>query len=524
MKKKRLSALFFTVVMCCSMLAGCGATSSSASSAVPGSQTNATGNPEYAEPVEITVFRSADTSQSYNDETYVNYIKEKFNLTLNYEYAPSSAAIEKLNLSFATGEYADMIEVAGVSELGRYAADGFLLPMNEHWEQLSEYKNAYEEDEWELMLQTYKSGDGNLYFLPQRMAPSATSSNVWMYRVDEFEKAGIALPKTTDEFLEAMRALKRINPDLTIPNRWGLANALEGFNIAFRTGYDIYMDIDTNQVEYGPITDKFRALLIFMNTLYSEGILHNEFVTMTPEQRVAEVTKGNVYANFQFPGAEAGLNSYQASAGLPEDWAYDTEALLLTAYPDKEPMYQDYALYMSYGIALTDNLEGERLDRVLEYLNWSASEEGQLFHEYGIEGVHHEMDGDVPVWLDSEDGVPYGEIIGDFGPFGYYLIQNDPGAAAAYPLAAEINEVTKDMDAMFYGVVPNQPTEEEESQMIDDKILMDSTRDEWTLAFIIGTKNPNDDAQWQAYLDKMNEVGASEYLELYRTANARVMQ
>jgi len=480
-------------------------------------------------PVEVTVFRGYTPSPEYNDSMYLDFVKEKFNLLLKYEYAPSSSSTEKLQLAFATNSYPDMVEVETISALKRIAADEFLLDMNQYMEQLSYYRTAFTDSQWDAMFKENISASGALYFLPQKMAASSTSSNVWMYRTAAFKDLGIELPNTTEEFLACMRAFKAANANTTLPNRWGLWNALEGFNIAFRTGMGTFFDIDSNQVEYGPATQKFRDLLVFMNTLYAEDILHKEFITMSGEQRVAEVSKGNVYANFQFAGAEGGLNSWQEATGLPTDWVVDFDHLLLTAYPELGASQQEWPLHLGYGIAITDHVEAgsEKLNRILEYLNWSSSEEGQLFHEYGIQGMTYEIIDGVPTYLpypnaaaDAADPTWYTPLF-DNGPFGYYLIQNEVGSAAIYPTASLVNEALKDVDRFYMGSVPVLLSSEEETRLGDITLILTQTAEEWIQEFILGTKNPADDTQWNDFISTLMDLGLEEYLQLYREGNAR---
>lgn len=480
--------------------------------------------------IEVTVFRSYTPSPEYDDTMYVEFVRDMFNLQLNYEYAPSSSVTEKLQLSFATNSYADVVELVSTDSLKLIAKDGFLHDLNPYLDnELANYRAVYTDSQWDTMYKENVLADGGFYFLPQKMAGSATSSNVWMWRRDQFEALGMELPVTTDDFLAAMRAFKAENPSTTIPNRWGLWNALEGFNIAFRTTMFIFRDPDTGMVEFGPETDKFRDLMIFMHTLYAEDILNKEFITMSDEQRYAEFSQGNVYANFQFPGAEAGLNYYQGASGLAEDWVVDYDHLLLTAYPELGPTQQEWALHLNYGIAITDRVDAgsEKMARILEYLNWSCSIEGQLFHEYGVEGLSYSLADGVATFLpypgaeNEEDPTWYSPLFNN-GPFGYYLAQNEKSAAAAWPTASIVNEALDGVEMAYQGGVPVELSKDEETRLGDLALIVHQTQEEWMQDFILGVKDPSDDTQWENYLKALRSVGMDEYVSLYRLGYERI--
>ena len=480
------------------------------------------------DPIEVSVFRSSDMSQNYSDALFVDFIKEKFNITLKYTYVPSSVAIEKMNLAFATNTYDDMLEMVSTTDVNRLAKDDFIVPLSDHIDKLSNYKDAYPADDWKRLTDTISDAEGKFYILPVKEAVNSSSSWIWMFRNEEFENVGMPVPKTIDELYQGLKKIKtEVNPNLTIPNRWGLINALEGFNLAFRTRYDTWKDPDADyQIVLGAATDKFRDLLIFMHKLYAEDILAKEFVTMKDSQRMSQFTQGNVYCNFQFSGYEESLNTIMTAAKQPANWEADVEHLTLTAYPDKGPMQQKWPAFYSFGVALTDKLEGDRLNRMLNYLNWSCSEEGQFFHEFGVEGESYELVDGVPKYigkyLDSTDPDSYFGLVQDYGPFGYFVIQNEAHAELAYPGPAKTNKDLEGVEQMDYSPVPYRFTADEESRQADLGTIIDQIVKEHIQQFIMGNKDPGSDTEWQNFINALNNAGLEEYLQILRDANARL--
>ena len=58
----------------------------------------------------------------------------------------------------------------------------------------------------------------------------------------------------------------------------------QGFALAFRTNTNFFFDPDMQQLEYGPATDKFRDMLVYVEKLYAEGLIDPEFQTATDTQ------------------------------------------------------------------------------------------------------------------------------------------------------------------------------------------------------------------------------------------------
>jgi putative aldouronate transport system substrate-binding protein len=64
---------------------------------------------------------------------------------------------------------------------------------------------------------------------------------------------------------------------------------------------------------------------------------------------------------------------------------------------------------------------------------------------------------------------------------------------------------------------------EEQEEITDIQILWPELVLEWTMNFITGALDPNDDAAWQSYVDEMNNQGLETYLEMAQTAYERTV-
>ena len=259
-----------------------------------------------------------------------------------------------------------------IATVNRLAKDS---PLSDHLDKLDNYRGAYSDYDWNNLVDTLSDETGKFYILPVKEAENSSSSYVWMYRKDAFDAIGADLPVTTDDLFDALFKIKQsLNPNLTMPNRWGLYNALEGYNLAFRTKHEVWKDVDENNtIVYGAVTDKFRDLLIYMNKLYAAGILTAEYVTMTDQAAHGAVQPGQCIRQFSSsPATREMLNKISDAAKIDAVWIKDKEHLTLTAYPELGPMQQKWPAFYALWRRPDDRVEEDRLDQLLDYVNGPA--------------------------------------------------------------------------------------------------------------------------------------------------------
>ena len=132
---------------------------------------------------------------------------------------------------------------------------------------------------------------GGQYAIPARRVVVA-----WMgmfIREDWVEKLGREMPKTKQEFLDTLRAFRDENP-----------GNVEGGCIPYALGRDLryqlplqwsfYKDLSTRTLACEPTVahDGYEDYLLFLNTLYNEGLVSPDFALNTDDAQWAEVTSG----------------------------------------------------------------------------------------------------------------------------------------------------------------------------------------------------------------------------------------
>ena len=225
---------------------------------------------------------------------------------------------------------------------------------------------------------------------------SVTATDVRPYvRTDVLEEAGVEMPATVDEFRQALRDLKEY---------YGVASFIPKLNnysctwapmlyAAFGTGCNPTWDVDDNGIVYfAGMSDQMKYYYEYMNSLYEEGLIHQELATLD-SATIKELEKSGTvafldYAANDIPADENG--EWHISCVAPLTSEYDsTQEVMGTTYVN------NYA-------SLFINSDSEYIKELCQMVDICfASEEvvegsgllGQSFI-YGVEGEHWEINDD----------------------------------------------------------------------------------------------------------------------------------
>lgn len=160
-----------------------------------------------------------------------------------------------------------------------------------------------------------------------------------MIRGDLLEKNQLPMPTTWAELEETLEKLHEIYPEM-IPYSARGQNRLIGIDYLSVTrsiGADYNMHRDENNVWHlGRIESRYRDFLVFMNRLYSKGLLDSEYLTKSLSNLQEECSAGKVMFFYENPTFVADINKTLASV--------DSEAYF-TMVPLLENQYGETANY-----------------------------------------------------------------------------------------------------------------------------------------------------------------------------------
>jgi len=113
------------------------------------------------------------------------------------ELMPIDKELELASITMSSKSDAIDVLYLNDSSLKRFAANGWLEPLDDLWEK---YKAEYDLDDFPKSVIDAVSYDGHIYSMP-----IFTNTELFFYRKDLFEEAGVEPPKTMDEYLAAAK-------------------------------------------------------------------------------------------------------------------------------------------------------------------------------------------------------------------------------------------------------------------------------------------------------------------------------
>ncbi len=401
MKKKRtLFGAIIPLLVIPIIAAGCGSSETNvgqSGESVPPAAHNQSGTGEkpvteneYPEMDMRYMLRGTDKARSLLD-LMEKKVKERWNVNLEIEMVDKNIYEEKLNVAFAAGNQADIVEIGNQSLVAEAIQNGALIPVDD----------IIQREPWNQMPESFfktSSVDGKVYGLPQfRSLPETI-----YYRVDWAEKLNLKLPTTPDELYEFLYAMAKSDPDGDgVDNTYGFTirpdfNETSAYFQMFLpvhvTNMGLYLDEEEGVIKSSYyLIDDMKAALAWFRRAHAEGVLDPEWILEVQSNSEDKFMTGKTGAwmkGVQWIGPRAA----KIKQGNP-----DAE---ITSLPIVNGTYgANYATINSStaNVYLTNtSKDTERAKLVLEYL---LSPEGTLDMAAGEEGVTFTVENGEIHWL-----------------------------------------------------------------------------------------------------------------------------
>ena len=236
----------------------------------------------------------------YATNEATQWLEEKTNVKVNWETVPSEGREEKINIILASGDLPDVFYGTRINtkQEALYGSEEKLfIPLNnlidEHGFWFTQALSEFEFD----VLGMIKNPDGNIYGLPtlSNCFHCFNSKKMWL-NTTWLKNLGLAVPKTTDEFYNVLKAFKdkdangNGNPNDEYPlvgstRLWNGAPELFLLNSFLfypeqGTPFSVIKGKATSVVD----TAAYKAGLKYLNKLYSEGLLYEATYTQDANQ------------------------------------------------------------------------------------------------------------------------------------------------------------------------------------------------------------------------------------------------
>ena len=331
----------------------------------------------YPETIEYTLGKMTSVNNSnmpendtYTDNAYTRYIKSVINVqNVDVFEANDSQYDTNVSMVISMGSLPDIMVVSSQDEVEQLVEAGLI-------EDLTESYNNCISDRIRKMYESYGDSlkdmvtyDGKIMALPETNITDGPNL-VWL-RKDWMDKLGLSEPHTIDDVVNIVKHFISEDPGNNgvdasgKPNTVGLAVDTD---VTGECGYssEFLLDIifacfgaypkqwimnDDGEIVYGSVTDEAKEALSYINSLYNQGVIDNDFLLRT-STNICELIENGLCGSFFGPWWAPNNPLANAVSRNPDaDWqAYliATDSDGTTSYHSQNPCYKYVVVRKGY--------------------------------------------------------------------------------------------------------------------------------------------------------------------------------
>lgn len=446
----------------------------------------------------------------YNKDWAVwDWIEEHTGATFEAQL-PSGELQDTINLNVASGSMPDITFFTNRQEANKFGQQGVLANVLDYIDVMPNFKAWMEK--YPDITQATLAADGGMYMLPNE-GFGETNRIIWMYREDIFKKHGLESPKTYEELVEVGRELKSLYPD-SYPFAFRSGSNLEILRFTspqFGTHNSFFLDEETGEVRYGPIEEEFKKLVETFHTLYKEGIIPPDWLTVNVQQWQDMVSNDKTFMLVDYIGRLDLFNIPLKEQNPEFNLAFMTP-------PEGLPGFDVNPHTHTLESGITVSSQSKKIKEVFQVYDWYYSEEARELISWGKDDeVYVTENGERklrPEYLDVTDVRKKTGLAtnGAYIWFDYdaHLAPSSQEQRDAYDLARQHDSV--------YRVNP-QFNESELNTVSLLQSNIDKHREEQLTRFILGERSLD---QWDDYVAEAKNLGLDELTDLVRQAYERL--
>ncbi|MNO28666.1 Lipoprotein LipO precursor [compost metagenome] len=375
--------------------AGCGG------SGGKGAANSAKGNADDdLSPITFSFF-GADANPNWNNmqDDVGKVITAKTGVTLNAEFdVGSGGGQDKISLMAASGDYPELIYAKG--ELGKLVDAGAIIDLTDLIEEHAPNIKKIMSENMNRM--KYSLEDPSIYSIPTNIGVDQQyfdAVNGFQVQHRVLKELGYPEIRTIDDYEKVLREYVAKHPTTegqpTIPltlnaDGWKMLitvtnqanNTTNGMNDG-----EYHVDPETYEAKLHYKRPIEREYFRWLNKLYHDGLLDKDSFVQKEDQYKAKIASGRVLGltsvDWEYGEAE---NALKAAGKFEYTYAHFPVTL--------SEEYKDHAMQSfgvdGYGISITTACKDPV--RAIQFLDWLASDEGQVLRNWGIEGKHYQVE------------------------------------------------------------------------------------------------------------------------------------
>lgn len=331
-------------------------------------------------------------------------LMEKFGCTIEYQHPAQGQDGEKFNLLVASGDLPDIIEYKWMTGYQggpqKAIADGVIYPLDIEKDAPNLYAYAKENPDVDKMM---KTDDGQYFGYPFiRGDEYLLTSAGLIVREDWLQDLGLEMPETLDDWTNMLREFKA-NKSSGAPIGSSLTGAINQGAFVSAFGIQDGFYLEDGKVVYGPVDDRYKDFLEFMNGWYKEGLIDQDYAS--PNAASAQANMLNGVNGVAFASCGSGIGRWMAAA--PDDKFSVTGAKNPVMNKGEVPMFGNYQNPVTGTVAVI-SMDAENKELCAKLLDYGYTEEGKMLFNFGIEGESYNMVDGYPTYTEEITNNPDG--------------------------------------------------------------------------------------------------------------------
>ncbi|MFD1136074.1 extracellular solute-binding protein [Paenibacillus urinalis] len=380
-------------------------TACSSGGASGGNEKDENGN--YVDKMTVSVASTIQLKEGQLDNEFHQFWMDKYNIDWEYNFIEWDSWGEKLRLWINSGDLPDVATWNYVhGDAMNYIDQGLLYQFPEDWKE--RWPNVAAAYQLTGLGEQLEELTGGTYLLPRPVYyenkpadPLVNQIGVIALRKDWAEAVGFELKDayTTGELMEYARLVKEKDPGKVgsnlVPLSFNADDALTNLimpNSEHSRVESAFYKGEDGKYHWGAADEETLTGLKLMQEAYKEGLLNPEFYTW-------KNSEGS--DNFRVSGTAAvtslgGLASYRqdVDTAMRKNLGVESDELVHTAIvlgDDGKYRNLEQANFWS-ALIFSPDIDDAKFERIMDMIDYTTSEEGQLILNMGFEGTDWEYD------------------------------------------------------------------------------------------------------------------------------------
>ncbi len=463
---------------------------------------------------------------NYDENIAIQEIEKRTGVDIKFIHPVAGQELEQFNIMMASGEYPDIIAMAGAYKGGIFqgVTDGVyrdltdLIPIYAP----DYYKVIKDHPDFEREITDL---NGKIASFHAYKVPGDPAFRRMMIREDVLEKTGLDIPITIADYEELFEALLDLGITPYLLPKNGCEEEFAALFDVFITEGGTKLSRDTeDKVHFASYDPGFKDYLMLMNSWYEKGYISKDFASVTgPQSKVLfDTMKIGVMCDAIVANFNRGMTQGFVVESLPKPRNYEGQPLHYERNDASPKMGQNETI-----AAISTSCKNP--EAALRLLNFFYTEEGAELLNWGVEGVNWN-------WVDGQrvynDKMLNNPTMGTEEASYYYKLHFAP--KINYPDTQVHANLLKSPESLAirmkwgdeenvdsYNILPNlQFTEEEQSRIAKLQSELNTYVDEMTLKFIIGAESFDN---WDKFIKTQEQLGVQELISIYQTALNRYL-